>query len=436
MLQRHISFGNNPVAMAKGTGKASIEKGAAGTRPPAVLQVLPHLVTGGVERGTVDIAAALIKAGWRSLVASNGGPMVRELERAGARHFTLPLHSKNPFIMRANSGRLFALIGDHGVDIVHARSRAPAWSAKAAARRAGAHFLTTFHGAYSTGSAPKRLYNAVMTRGERTIAISDFIARHIQDSYRVNPEKIRVVHRGVDIDQFDPGRVADERMIELAKRWRLPDDRRIIMLPGRPTRWKGQGVLIEALAKLDRPDVLCLLVGADQGSAAYRRGLETLIAGHGLDEVVRLTEYCRDMPAAYMLSDVVVSASTRPEGFGRVVAEAQAMGRPVVATNHGGVRETVIANETAWLVPPGDAEAMAGALVKALALEGRAREELAQKAMAHIRERFTNERMCAKTLAVYAEILSAGAPESGPVSEPDAGRDARAEAMAAESGEG
>ncbi len=189
--------------MAKRAGESSTEAGAAETRAPAVLQVLPRLVAGGVERGTVDIAAALVRAGWRSLVASSGGPMVQELERAGARHFALPRHSKNPLVMRANIGRLVHLIADRGVDIVHARSRAPAWSAEAAARRAGVHFLTTFHGTYSAGSAPKRLYNAVMTRGERTIAISDFIARHIQDVYRVNPEKIRVVHRGVDIDQFD-----------------------------------------------------------------------------------------------------------------------------------------------------------------------------------------------------------------------------------------
>ena len=422
--------------MAKRAGESSTEAGAAETRTPAVLQVLPRLVAGGVERGTVDIAAALVKAGWRSLVASSGGPMVRELERAGARHFALPLHSKNPLVMRANAGRFFDLIGDHGVDIVHARSRAPAWSAEAAARRAGAHFVTTFHGTYSAGSAFKRLYNAVMVRGERTIAISDFIAGHIQDAYRVKPDKIRVVHRGVDIDQFDPRRVGDERMVELAKRWQLADDRPMIMLPARLSRWKGQGLLIEALARLGRRDVQCLLVGSDLGSAAHRREIETLIAGHGLGEVVRVIEHCQDMPAAYMLSDVVVSASTRPEAFGRVVAEAQAMGRPVVATDHGGARETVIANETAWLVPPADPDAMAAALRKTLALNGEEREKLAQRAMAHIRENFTTARMCAKTLAVYAEILFAGGAETAPVSEPGAGRDARAEAMAAESGEG
>lgn len=417
-------------------GETSIEAGAAETGPPAVLQVLPRLVAGGVERGTVDIAAALVEAGWRSLVASSGGPMVRALERVGARHFALPLHSKNPLVMRANVGRLFDLIGDHGVDIVHARSRAPAWSAEAAARRAGAHFVTTFHGTYSAASAIKRLYNAVMVRGERTIAISDFIAAHIQATYHVNPEKIRVIHRGVDVGRFDPRRVGGERMVELAKRWRLADDRPMIMLPARLSRWKGQGLLIEALARLGRRDVQCLLVGSEQGSAAYRREIETLIAARGLGEVVRVMEHCQDMPAAYMLSDVVVSASTRPEAFGRVVAEAQAMGRPVVATDHGGARETVIANETGWLVPPADADAMAAALGKTLALDGEERGKLAQRAMAHIRENFTTERMSAKTLAVYAEILFPGAAASAPVSEAGAGGDAWAQAMAAESGEG
>jgi glycosyltransferase involved in cell wall biosynthesis len=401
--------------MSDEPGQVTIESGGAKAYRPVVLQVLPRLVTGGVERGTADIAAALTHAGGRSLVASAGGPMVRLIDRAGALHITLPLDSKNPFVMRANVHRLARLIREHGVDIVHARSRAPAWSAEAAARRAGAHFITTVHGTYSTGSAFKRLYNKVMTRGERVIAISNFIASQIQETYHVPPEKIRVIHRGVDLEEFDPLRVTDERMIHFAGRWRLPDDRKIILLPGRLSRWKGQRVLIEALKRLARRDVCCLLLGADEGEGGSRRGIEAAIKRARLGDVVRILDHCPDMAAAYKLSDVVVSASTRPEAFGRIVAEAQAMGRPVVATDHGGTLETVIRDETGWLVPPGDPDALAAALDEALSLDGMARERLAQRAMAHIRQYFTNDEMCQKTLAVYAEVMNSGDGAKGRV---------------------
>ena len=394
--------------MSDEPGQVTIESGGAKAYRPAVLQVLPRLVSGGVERGTADIAAAVAGAGWRSLVASAGGPMVRLIDRAGARHITLPLDSKNPFVMRANVHRLARLIREHGVDIVHARSRAPAWSAEAAARLEGAHFVTTVHGTYSIRSVLKRHYNKVMTRGERVIAISNFIASQIQETYHVAPEKIRVIHRGVDLAEFDPLRVTDERMIHFAGRWRLPDGMKIILLPGRLSRWKGQRVLIEALKRLGRRDVSCLLLGAGQGHGAYQRRIEAQIKRARLQDVVRILDHCPDMAAAYKLSDVVVSASTRPEAFGRVVAEAQAMGRPVIATDHGGTLETVIRDETGWLVPPGDPDALAAALDKALSLDGAARERLAQRAMAHIRQHFTNDEMCQKTLAVYAEVMNSG----------------------------
>jgi len=216
---------------------------------PVILQVLPALVTGGVERGTVDIAAAIAEAGWTPLVASSGGPMVHELDRLKVRHIELPLASKNPLVVRENIERLIKVIADNKVDIVHARSRAPAWSASIAAARAGVHFVTTFHGTYNLGwLGLKHAYNKVMTKGERVIAISDFIARHIETVYRVDPARIRVVPRGIDLTRFDPNRVSPERIIQLAQKWRLVDGQRVVMLPGRLTRWKGQEVLIEALA--------------------------------------------------------------------------------------------------------------------------------------------------------------------------------------------
>lgn len=375
-------------------------------RAPCVLQVLPALVTGGVERGTVEIAQALTEAGYKAVVVSAGGPMVRELTRCGAVHVELPVGSKNPLVMRANVKRLEQVIREHEVDIVHARSRAPAWSALAAANRTGAHFMTTFHGTYNLGGfGLKHFYNSVMTKGERVIAISEFIAEHMRRVYGVAPEKIRVVHRGVDLTKFDPVRVSAERIIALAHRWRLPDGYPVIMLPGRLTRWKGQEVLIRALAELGRHDIRCLLVGSDQGRTAYRQELTDLIARLGLTDVVHIVDECSDMPAAYMLTDVVVSASTDPEAFGRVVAEAQAMGRPVIASDHGGPRESILPGRTGWLTNPGDPHALAAALDRFLALSAEERGDMAALAQSFVRANFSKEAMCQRTLAVYDEIL-------------------------------
>ncbi|MSO64197.1 MAG: glycosyltransferase [Alphaproteobacteria bacterium] len=379
---------------------------ARSERPPVVLQVLPALVTGGAERGAVNVAAAIARAGWTSLVASAGGPMVGDVERGGAEHILLPLDAKNPLRLHENAGRLAELIYVRGVDIVHARSRAPAWSAFYAARRMGCHFVTTYHGTYNAENAVKRWYNSIMAKGEQVIAISEFIAEHVRRRYAVGPDRLVTILRGIDLSVFDPSHVSAERTIALATTWRLPDGMPVIMLPGRLTRWKGQTVLIEALAALGRTDVRCLLVGSDQGRTGYREELQRLIAERGLDRIIHIVDVCRDMPAAYMLADVVVSASTDPEAFGRVAAEAQAMGRPVVATDHGGARETVIPGETGWLVPAGDARALAGAIEDALALEPGRRGEIAGRARAHVADKFTVARMCAQTLGVYRSVLA------------------------------
>ncbi|MCW8861653.1 MAG: glycosyltransferase, partial [Rhodospirillales bacterium] len=252
-----------------------------------------------------------------------------------------------------------------------------------------------------------RAYNAIMTRGEKVIAISAFIAGHMRRVYGVPTDKIRIIHRGVDLAKFDPARVTAERVIKLASDWRMRDGVPVVMLPGRLTRWKGQKVLIDAAARLNRKDVQYLLVGSDQGREGYHKELERQIAENGLNDVMRIVDHCNDMPAAYMLSDVVVSASTDPEAFGRVITEAQAMGRPVVATNHGGARETILEGETGWLVPTNDPAALAVALEQALSLGEAARSKMAERAMARIRADFSREAMCSRTLEVYDEVLQA-----------------------------
>lgn len=376
-------------------------------RPPTVLQILPALGgSGGVERGTVEIAGAINAAGGRAIVASEGGLLVHDLTRVNAEHFTLPVASKNPVVMYRNVERIIDLIRQQRVDIVHVRSRAPAWSAFFACQRTKVPLVTTFHGTYSIGNWLKRKYNSIMTKGERVIAISAFIGGHIRRHYGVPVDKIRIIHRGVDLEKFDPEKVSAERVIKLANDWRLPDGVPIVMLPGRLSRWKGQLVLIEAISKLEHRNIRCLLVGSAQGREDYRRELEARIVRHGLEEVVRIVDHCEDMAAAYKLTDLVVSASTDPEAFGRVVCEAQAMGRPVIATDHGGAKETVIPGVTGWLTPPGDADALAQAIAKSLTLDEHARTRLAAAAIEHVQKNFSKTQMCDKTLDVYNEVLA------------------------------
>lgn len=378
-----------------------------GDRRATVLQVLPALGTsGGVERGTVEVAAAVVQAGGRALVASAGGAKEHELGRVGAEHYTLPMATKNPIGIYNNISRLTDLIKQEKVDIVHARSRAPAWSAYYAAKRAKIPFVTTFHGTYGHGNVFKRIYNSAMTKGVRVIAISNFIAGHIRQHYGVPSERIRIIHRGVDLSRFSAANVTAQRVIALANEWRIADGYPVVMLPGRLTRWKGQTVFIEAIAQLKRHDLRCLLVGGDQGRHEYRSELESLVEKHDLGEVVRIVDSCRDMPAAYMLTDVVVSASTDPEAFGRVIIEAQALGRPVIATDHGGAKETVIENQTGWLVPPSDPGALAVAIERAIGLNEQRRATLADKAISNVRDHFSTAAMCRKTLDVYDEILA------------------------------
>ncbi|MEE2956031.1 MAG: glycosyltransferase family 4 protein [Pseudomonadota bacterium] len=374
---------------------------------PVVLQLLPSLNTGGVERGTVDVTNALASAGWGALVVSNGGPMVPEIERAGGTHIKIPAQSKNPITMYRNIHRLINILLEYNVNILHARSRAPAWSALKAVQKVGVGFVTTFHGNYSANNQLKTNYNSIMAHGDRVIAISKFISDQLCDRYGVSTDKIRVIPRGVDTHYFDPSAVSAQRIIRLSKKWMLPDDASVIMLPGRLTRWKGQGVMIKALSLIkDLKNLRCIFVGSEQGHKRYGRELRSEIQKRGLSSNFLFTGHCSDMPAAFMLSDVVVSTSTEAEAFGRVIVEAQSMGRPVIATNHGAACETISSGNTGWLVPPNDEIALSSALIKALAMEPNSRKMIAQKSMKHARDHYTKEKMCESTIGVYKEILT------------------------------
>ncbi len=376
--------------------------------PPGtvVLQVLPSLETGGVERGTVEIVQAIVAAGGTALVASEGGRLVGAVEQAGGRHVRLPMATKNPVAIWSNARRLVQLIKSEKVSIVHARSRAPAWSALMAVRRTRARFVTTYHGVYNEGMPGKRRYNAVMARGDRVIAISHYVAELLMTRHAVDPARIRVIPRGVDPALFDPAAVSGPRIARLAEAWRLPEGVPVVMLPARLTRWKGAAVLIDAMARLVRADACCVLVGATQGRERFARELEAQARALGLADRLRLGGQCDDMPAALMLADVVVSASLDPEGFGRAVIEAQAMGRPVIATDHGGAAETVEHLVTGWRVPPGDVDALAATLDHALNMQRADRDALGERARASVCAHYTTAAMQAATLEVYRDLLA------------------------------
>lgn len=387
--------------------KAMQHSARAAKKTPVVLQIIPELGAGGAEQGCIDIARELHRAGAVSIVVSHGGNRVPEMARAGAKHINLPVHSKNPLVMWRNVKALRKIILDHDVDIVHARSRAPAWSAWKACQDTTARFMTTCHAPYNIQNNAKKFYNSSIAKGERVIAISEFIAQYLVENFGLDERTIRIVHNGIALEKFHPTAVTPERMIKLNREWRVPDGANVVMMPGRLTRWKGHTVLIESMALLDRQDVFCVMIGSDQGRSEYTQELEALIKAKDLEGRVRIVPHCNDMPAAYMLANVVVSASTDPEGFGRVPIEAQAMGRPVIATDHGATRETIRRGETGWLIPPADPAALKDAIAEALSLNPNQRAVLATRAMAHIAEHFTREKMAFETLNVYAELLEA-----------------------------
>ena len=380
---------------------------------PAVLQVVPALETGGAERTTVDVARAVVAAGGRAIVASRGGRMVAELEAAGGTHFEMAVHSKNPVVMALNVERLARLIAREKVGLVHARSRAPAWSALAAARRAKIPFVTTYHSRVHEKPRLKVFYNSVMTRGDAVIANSQFTAGRIRAIHAPDEARIFTVPRGVDIDGLAPEAVAPGRVEALCGRWGLDGDAGTVFLhPARLTRWKGQSVSIEAARLLRTRGVTgfsVLLAGDAQGRDNYAAGLRQEILLADLEAHVRLVGHCDDMAAAYALSDVVLSPSIEAEPFGRTAVEAQAAARPVIVSDAGGQRETVLTAAgaaTGLCVPPGDAGALADAMAQLIALGPEGRAAMGARGRAHAAAHYSVAAMCNTTLGIYARLLA------------------------------
>jgi glycosyltransferase involved in cell wall biosynthesis len=376
---------------------------------PVILQIVPTLEAGGAERTTVDVASALAREGYTALVGTRGGRMVSELASAGGRWVNLPVHKRSPKSLVVNVFNIRRIIRERNVALIHARSRAPAWSAFIAARQSNIPFVTTYHGIYNAHNSVKRFYNSVMARGDAVIANSEWTARHIASEYRFRPKHLQIIPRGVDLARFAPERIPHEHIEALRADWGVRDGERIILLPGRLTRWKGQAVFIRALGKMKRAgqleNIKAILAGDAQGRAEYQSELEELIFSRGLNTQLTIAGHVADMPAAYLAADIVVSASTDPEAFGRVAAEAGAMGRPVIATDHGGSREIILPNRSGVLVEPDDPEALAAALTQLLAASPERLAQMGAEARAHVSSHFTVERMCADTIALYRELL-------------------------------
>ena len=373
-----------------------------------ILQVLPALEQGGVERGTLEIAAALTAAGIPNAVASAGGRLVHALDELGVEHLPLPLDRKNPITLRCCAAALAEYCREEGVTLMHVRSRAPAWAVKWASKRCGVKWMATFHGVY--GTSPKFLkvpYNRVMLKGERTIAVSNYVRQHILATYDgVDPEKVVLVHRGADTGVFRPDAVPkDVAEAKKTKQYGFEKDCPVITLPGRLTRWKGQEIFIEALSLMRNHRYGVLVLGSDQGRTEYSDHLRTM-AGKLPDETrVVFRSHTSEIPVVYAMSDIVVNASSaQPEAFGRTIPEAQASGCLVLATAHGGACETIKDGETGFLVPPGDAKAMAAKLDEMLEMSAEAKAKMCAAAVDSVRADFSTAKMCEKTLAIYREL--------------------------------
>ena len=373
-----------------------------------VLQVLPELETGGVETGTIEVASALSEKGITNFVASQGGRMVGELKKLHVKHLTLPLKSKNIFTMRKNAKALAEFIRKHHINIVHARSRAPAWSAYWAAKMTGAHFVTTFHGTYGLGPLGiKKIYNKVMTFGERVIAISNHIKAHILKNYpQTDESKIRLVYRCADVAKFAPEAVSKERIISKIREYNVPDDKPVLLLPGRITHWKGQHLLIEALHLMKHQDYYCIIAGDAQGRDKYMDYLRSLSRKYGLANRIGFYGRYSDVPALMMISTVVLSTAIEPEAFGRISIEGQAMGKIVVASNIGGSLDTIQDGVTGKFFESGNVQSLADALDWTLSLSKEKAKKIGDSGIKNVREHFTKQIMCDKTLEVYREVVN------------------------------
>ena len=378
-----------------------------------VLQVIPKLGYGGAETGCYDIAHYLPENNCGSFIATSGGELLKFIDKKKVKIIKLPVHSKNPLIMFVNFLALIGVILINNITIVHARSRAPAWACFLAAKITGRKFVTTFHGTYNFSSKIKKFYNSVMVRSDLIIAGSNFIFSHIKENYTKYldaKKKLLVIFRGINVDYFDPTTKLDNDEKKLLKEWQIEKDKKIILLPGRLTGWKGQEVFIEAVnlvnIELGYEAFFAVILGSDQGRDLYKKKLIRLTEQHRLVNQIKFIDHCKDMALAYKVSDIVVSASIEPEAFGRVAVEAQSMERPIIASNIGGSNETVIDEKTGFLFESNNAKSLSKKILKILSMDEASLQSIGKDGRKNIIQKFNVEKMCFSTYSEYKRILN------------------------------
>ena len=378
-----------------------------------VLQVIPKLGYGGAETGCYDLAHYLNEVGCKSYIITSGGELIKYIDKKKVTLIKLPVHSKNPLLILVNSIIISFIILFLNISIVHARSRAPAWSCYFATRITRRKFVTTFHGTYNFQNKIKKFYNSIMVKSDLLIAGSNFIFSHIHENYSkyLNPKKkFLVIFRGINTEYFDPNNIKQDDIIKLKNLWKLDKNKKIILLPGRLTSWKGQEMFIESLNifRSTNPEIdfMAIILGTDQGRTVFRKKLENLVQQYDLTKNIKFVDHCKKMPLAYYLSDVVVSSSIEPEAFGRVSIEAQSMKKPIIASNIGGSNETIIDNKTGLLFESGNPKALSNKLKEIIKLDTLTLDLMGNEGRKNVLNRFNIEKMCFNTYSEYKKLIN------------------------------
>ncbi|MDC3187772.1 glycosyltransferase family 4 protein [Candidatus Pelagibacter sp.] len=378
-----------------------------------VLQVIPKLGYGGAETGCFDIAHYLPENNCESFIVTSGGELLKFVDKKKVKIFKLPVQSKNPLLIFINSIILIGIILLNNISIVHARSRAPAWSCLIASKITGRKFVTTFHGTYNFKTNLKKFYNSVMVRSDLIIAGSNFIFSHIKENYSMylnSKKKFLVIFRGINVDYFDSSTTLENDEKKLLKQWDIEKDKKIILLPGRLTSWKGQEVFIEAVnlinIELGYEAFYTVILGSDQGRELYKKKLIRLSEQYRMSKQIRFIDHCKNMALAYKVSDIIVSASNEPEAFGRVSVEAQSMGKPIVASNIGGSNETVIDEKTGFLFETNNAKSLSKQILRVINMDETSLKMMGIEARKNVTQRFNVEKMCFSTYSEYKRLLN------------------------------
>ena len=378
-----------------------------------VLQVIPKLGYGGAETGCYDIAHYLNENDCKSYIITSGGELIKFINKKKVKLIRLPVQSKNPIIMLFNAIIISLIILFCNINIVHARSRAPAWSCLLATKITGRKFVTTFHGTYNFNSNIKKFYNSVMVRSDLIIAGSNFIFSHINENYSNylnTKKKFLVIFRGINTDYFDPSTTLEKDEDNLFKSWELKVGKKIILFPGRLTSWKGQEMFLDSINKvniqLGHDAFIAVILGSDQGRELYKKKLIRLVEQYRLTNQVKFIEHCKNMPVAYKISNFVVSASIEPESFGRISAEAQSMQKPILASNIGGSKETIIDNKTGILFESGNSDEMSKKIIELLNLDESTLNQMGIEGRKNVINKFNVEKMCFSTYSEYKKLIN------------------------------